>query len=340
MELAGEPRRSRSPAEDRASSLADPQGRLIRYLRVSLTDRCNFRCTYCSPAVNEPADGLLSRAELSRLFRVFASLGVRRLRLTGGEPTLRKDVVEITADAAGTPGVEEVALTTNGHRLAELVEPLRAAGLGALNVSLDTLRPERLAGVSGRGARLDQILAGIDAAAWRFRSLKVNAVVVRGLNEDELGELVVHAWDRGALPRFIEQMPFGGGQPVPLAEVRRLLGEQGFTLEPDGWRGWGPARHMRARGPGGREGLVGFIGAMTENFCDDCNRARVADDGGFQPCLGGEGRADLRSLLRGGAGDPELEQAIRGALQHKAPRHRMEEAGSGLVLLPMRGIGG
>lgn len=328
-----------SPAPATRPPLQDAQGRHIRYLRVSLTDRCNFRCTYCSPAEEEPPEGLLSRAELARLFRAFAALGVRRIRLTGGEPTLRREVVEIAADAAATPGIEEVALTTNGHRLAELAEPLRRAGVGAVNVSLDTLRPERLAGVSGRGARLDRILAGLDAAAGRFRSLKVNTVVLRGVNEDELGALVLHAWDRGALPRFIEQMPFGGGQPVPLAEVRRLLEGQGFELVPDGWRGWGPARHLRAR-RGAREGLVGLIGAMTENFCEGCNRARVAADGGFQACLGGEGRVDLRALLRAGAGDGALEAAVRGALQAKAPRHRMELAGQGLVLLSMRGIGG
>jgi len=333
---------SPTPAAATAVSapLWDAQGRLIRYVRVSLTDRCNFRCTYCSPAENEPADGLLGRAELARLFRVFAGLGVERIRLTGGEPTLRKDVVEITADAASTPGILEVALTTNGHRLKELVEPLRTAGLGALNVSLDTLRPDRLLGISGRGSRLDRILSGIDAAAGRFRSLKLNAVVMRGVNEDELGDLVLHAWDRGALPRFIEQMPFGGGSPVPLASVRELLTEEGFLLSPDGSRGWGPARHMRARRADGREGLIGFIGAMTENFCDDCNRARVTADGGFQACLGGESRADLRALLRSGARDEELEEAIRGALKRKAPRHHMEEAGHGLVLLSMRGIGG
>lgn len=322
------------------SPLADAQGRLIRYLRVSLTDRCNFRCTYCSPAALEPAEGLLTRAELARLFRVFAGLGVQRIRLTGGEPTLRRDVVEIAADAAATPGVEDVALTTNGHRLAELVPSLRAAGLAALNVSLDTLRPERLAGLSGQAARLDRIVEGIEAAAGRFPSLKVNTVVVRGVNDDELADLVLFAWERGALPRFIEQMPFGGGVPVPLAEVRDRLADQGFSLSFDGRRGWGPARHMRARHRSGREGLVGFIGAMTENFCDDCNRARIAADGGFQACLGGEGRADLRGLLRGGASDAAVEKAVRGALHLKAPRHRMEEAAHGLVLLSMRGIGG
>jgi cyclic pyranopterin phosphate synthase len=323
-----------------ARTLTDAQGREISYLRVSLTDRCNFRCTYCSPAEHEAPDGLLTRAELARLFRVFAAEGVRRIRLTGGEPTLRKDVVEIVADAASTPGIEDVALTTNGHRLAELVGPLHAAGLGSLNVSLDTLDPARLPGVSGRGARLEAILAGIDAAAGRFRSLKLNTVVMRGVNEEELPSLVRYAWDRGALPRFIEQMPFSGGEVVPLAEVRALLVRAGFALRPDPWRGWGPARHLRATDRDGREGLVGLIGAMTENFCEDCNRARIAADGGFQACLGGSERLSLRDLMREGAPDAALAQVVRGALLRKAPRHRMDEAGAALVLLPMRGIGG
>jgi cyclic pyranopterin phosphate synthase len=318
--------------------LSDAQGRRIRYLRVSLTDRCNFKCTYCSPAETEAPDGLLSRAELARLFRLFAGLGVRRIRLTGGEPTLRRDLIEIVSDAAATPGIEDVALTTNGHRLAELVDPLCAAGLGALNVSLDTLDPARLPGVSGRAARLDRILAGIDAAAGRFRSLKLNTVVMRGVNEDECGALVRHAWTRGALPRFIEQMPFAGGEVVPLAEVRRRLEADGFTLTPNAWRGWGPARHMAGRDRDGREGLIGLIGAMTENFCEDCNRARVAADGGFQACLGGHDRVPLRELMRGGAPDQALAEAVHGGLWRKAPRHQMNEAG--LVLLPMRGLGG
>ncbi len=322
-------------------SLADAQGRAISYLRVSLTDRCNFRCTYCSPAENEPPGGLLSRDELRRLFRLFAGLGVRRIRLTGGEPTLHRDVVAIVRDAATTPGIEEVAITTNGHRLDELVEPLLEAGLGSLNVSFDTLVAEKLPGVSGKAARLEPILAGIDAAAGKFRSLKINAVVMKGVNEDEIPALVRYAWDRGALPRFIEQMPFGGASDVvPLERVRALLVEAGFTLRPDAFRGWGPARHWRAREPSGREGLVGLIGAMSENFCEDCNRARVTADGGFQACLGGHDRVPLREMMRAGASDEELAEAVRGGLGRKAPRQHMDDGGAGLVLLPMRGIGG
>jgi cyclic pyranopterin phosphate synthase len=283
---------------------------------------------------------ILTFEEIERLARAFARLGVRKVRLTGGEPLLRRDVERLVALLVRVPGVEDVALTTNGHRLASLAAPLAEAGLGSLNVSLDTLHQERLHGVSGAGARLDRILAGIDAAAGRFRALKINTVVMRDVNEDEVPALVRYAWERGALPRFIEQMPFGGGEPVPLADVRRRLEDAGFTLHADPFRGWGPAKHVRARDARGREGLVGLIGAMTENFCDGCNRARVAADGGFQACLGGEDRAPLRDLMRAGAGDEALVESIRGALSRKAPRHQMEAAGAGLVLLPMRGIGG
>ncbi|HEY7725520.1 MAG TPA: GTP 3',8-cyclase MoaA [Anaeromyxobacteraceae bacterium] len=318
------------------ADLRDAQGRVIQYLRLSLTDRCNFRCGYCSVSDYEDGDRILSRAEIRRLARVFAGLGVRRVRLTGGEPTLRREVVEIAADVRETPGIAEVALTTNGHRLAELARPLRQAGVRSLNVSLDTLDADRLLRVSGRGARLAEVLAGVDAAAAEsFPSLKLNAVVMGGINEDELGDLVRFAWGRGAVPRFIELMPFGDGAPVPTAEVKRLLGLQGVPLAPDPARGWGPAHYMRGDG-----GLVGFIGAITENFCERCNRARLTADGGFQACLGGRDRVSLRDLLRAGAADEVLADAVRGALGRKDPRHRMDDAGARLVTLPMMGIGG
>jgi cyclic pyranopterin phosphate synthase len=324
------------------SPLKDAQNRLIAYLRLSLTDRCNFRCDYCSVSDYDDPDTILSRAEIARLVALFARLGVRRVRLTGGEPTLRKELVGIVADARGTLGVEEVALTTNGHRLRELSRPLREAGLGALNVSLDTLRADRLTAISGRGARLDAVVGGIDtAAALGFAHLKLNTVVMGGVNEDELGDLVRFAWERGASPRFIELMPFGKGTPVPTARVKELLAEQGVPLEPCDKRGWGPAHYMRGRDAGGAERHVGFIGAMTENFCDRCNRARVSADGGFQACLGGEARVPLRELMREGAPDEALEQRVRAALGAKKDRHHMEEACSGLVqLMPMMGIGG
>lgn len=324
------------------SPLTDAQGRIIAYLRLSLTDRCNFRCSYCSVSDYDDPATVLTRAELARLVAIFARLGVRRVRLTGGEPTLRKDLVAIAADVSATLGVEEVALTTNGHRLRELARPLREAGVGALNVSLDTLRPERLTAISGRGARLGDVLDGIDTAASAgFPHFKLNTVVMGGVNDDELGDLVRYAWERGASPRFIEIMPFGAGKPLPTARVKELLREQGVLLEPCDKRGWGPAHYLRERDAGGAVRHVGFIGAMTENFCDRCNRARVAADGGFQVCLGGDNQVPLGAQLRAGATDEALEVSIRQALARKAPRHHMEQASAGLVqLLPMMGIGG
>lgn len=320
--------------------LVDGQGRVIAYLRLSLTDRCNFRCEYCSPADYEEGGKLLSREEIRRLATAFGKLGIRRIRLTGGEPTLRKDVVEIVRDLAGTPGIEEVALTTNGHRLREIARPLREAGLTSLNVSVDTLDEARLRRISGRGAFLHDVLQGLDAAAGAgFPHLKVNTVVMGDVNEDELGALVRHAWSRGATPRFIELMPFGQGIPVPTAVVKKHLLDQGLHLVPDDKRGWGPAHYLREAGSEPPR-FVGFIGAITENFCDRCNRARIAADGGFQACLGGETRFNLRDRMRAGASDAELESVVREALQLKGPRHHMDEAGARLVLLPMMGIGG
>ena len=322
------------------STLADSQGRSIVYLRLSLTDRCNFRCEYCSPADYERPGSLLSRPEIARLGALFGRLGVRRIRLTGGEPTLRGDLVEIVRDLAAAPGIEEIALTTNGHRLSDLALPLRRAGVGSVNVSLDTLDEGRLLGISGRGARLADVLAGIDAAARAsFPHFKVNTVVVGGRNEDELGRLVRYAWDRGATPRFIELMPFGQGVPVPTARVKELLAGQGVRLVADPKSGWGPAHYMREEGSLPAR-YVGFIGAITENFCDRCNRARIAADGGFQACLGGDSRHNLRDLMRRGASDGELEAVVREALRLKGPRHHMEAPEARLVLLPMMGIGG
>ncbi len=333
-----------APAEEapRGSGLRDAQGRAVRYLRLSLTARCNFTCSYCSPAPDGAAD-VLERSDAARLVRVFAGLGIRRVRLTGGEPTLRRDLVDIARDAAATPGIEEVALTTNGQRLEDLAGPLRAAGVTRLNVSLDTLDPGRLHALAGRAADLPRIVRGIEAAARAgYASLKINAVVVRGLNEGELGGLARFAWRHRAVPRFIELMPFGPGTPVPTAEVKQLLEEQGVRLAPDATRGWGPAYHMRGEadeGGGTVSGLIGFIGAMTESFCESCNRVRVGADGALRSCLGGRDRAPLLPLLRAGADDGEVAAAVRAALAGKGQRHEMGAPGRG-ALLPMAGTGG
>jgi len=321
--------------------LSDAQGRSITYLRLSLTDRCNFRCSYCAPLGAEHHEDPLSLPEVARLVTIFAGLGVRRVRLTGGEPTLRRDLVHIVAAVGATPGIEEIALTTNGQALAELAAPLRQAGVSRVNVSLDTLDPERLHRLSGRAASLDRILAGIRAAGQAgFASIKLNVVVVRGVNDDELGDLARFGWSAGAVVRFIELMPFGEGAPVPMAEVKERLEAQGIRLTPDASRGWGPAYHMRGASEVGgapASGLLGFIGAMTENFCEGCNRVRVAADGSLRACLGGRDRLELKPLLRAGAPDEEIAARIRAALALKGERHDM---GRGPPLPPMVGTGG
>jgi len=334
------PSRPEAPSGTGRERLVDAQGRHIRYLRLSLTDRCNFRCSYCSPmGVDDPRDDPLTRPEAARLVGIFARLGVERVRLTGGEPTLRRDLVDVVRDIASTAGIGEVAMTTNGQFLHELAGPLRAAGLTRLNVSLDTLDAEKLKKLSGKAATLDRIKRGLAAAQREgFASLKVNVVVVKGVNDGELADLARFAWSHGATPRYIELMPFGEGEPIPTAEVKRILEAGGITLDADDTRGWGPAYHMRGRTADGLTGLVGFIGAMTENFCEGCNRVRVGADGSLRACLGGRERLPLKDLLRGGTPDAEIEAKIREALMLKHPHHEMSERKKSL--LPMIGYGG
>jgi cyclic pyranopterin phosphate synthase len=317
-----------APGPGGRAPLVDPQGRRISYLRLSLTDRCNFRCSYCSPGLESAHGDALDRVAVQRLVTLFASMGIRRIRLTGGEPTLRRDIVDLVADIHATPGIEEVALTTNGFRLEELALPLRRAGLRQLNVSFDTFDGERLERLSGRAADVARIRRGIAAAAAAgYPSLKINTVVLRGVNDAELGDLARFAWRHGAIARYIELMPFGGGTPVSVGEMQALLVAQGVTLEPDDTRGWGPARHMRGTSlVEGRpiRGLLGFIGAITENFCEDCNRVRVSAAGALRACLGGRDEVPLAGLLRDGS-DDAVEAAIREGLSRKRDRHHMEE---------------
>lgn len=331
---------SPAPTRDPLSPpLLDAQGRSMTYLRLSVTDRCNFRCTYCSPASWGGKKDLLVPEEFERIVSVFARMGIRRVRLTGGEPLIRPDIVDISRRIAAAPGIDRVAITTNASHLERLALPLREAGVSQLNISLDTLSEATFRSISKQGD-FHSILKGIDAAVGAgYASLKLNVVVMRGVNDVEVPDLVTYAHARGMTPRFIELMPFGQGTPVPTAELVERLQSQGLSLEPEeeASRGptAGPARYWRAPG-----GLVGFISPLTQNFCGGCNRVRVASNGDLRSCLGGRAQAPLHALIRGGATDAELALAIRQALGEKPDGHRFTEPGAGASLLPMMGIGG
>ena len=322
--------------------LVDSFARRITYLRVSLTDRCNFRCTYCMPEAGVdlvPRSEILSFEEIERVVAAFARLGVERVRLTGGEPTVRKDVVDIVGRVARVPGIRDVAMTTNGLRLEELAAPLRAAGLLRLNVSLDTL-DRRKFGAIVRRDELARVLAGIEAArAAGFATLKINVVALRGFNDDEAGALCRFAWERGMVPRFIEWMPmsdgalFAPGAFWAAADIRAAITAQtGVELVPDapgGVPGSGPARYFRDRAS---ERRVGIISALTEHFCADCNRVRLSAAGQLHPCLARDEGTDLRVLLRAGADE--------AALAGKKEGHAFTLEGGGGPRRHMVSIGG
>ena len=309
--------------------MEDLYGRAVTYLRVSVTDRCNLRCRYCmpedGPRFRDPED-ILSWEELERVVRAAVSLGVKRLRVTGGEPTTRPGLVDFVARLAKLPGVEDLALSTNAMLLAPMAEPLRAAGLRRVNISLDSLRPDRFRELTHFGD-WQAVWNGIQAARKAgLDPVKVNCVVLRGANDDELGDFV--ALTREPLHvRFIELMPLGSSHPwardrlFPVAEMRARIAER-YALEPAEVDGGGPARYFRVPG---FAGTVGFITAMTENFCTGCNRVRLTADGELQPCLGSLLAMDLRGPLRKGASDEELRALVARGIRAKPERHLMEE---------------
>ena len=327
--------------------LADRFARRIEYLRVSLTDRCNYRCTYCMPEEGVelvPRADVLTFEELERLMGVFSRLGVRRVRLTGGEPTVRKGVVEIVGRLARVAGIEELAMTTNGHLLPDLAAPLRAAGLGEVNVSIDTLDRDRFRALTRRGD-LDRVVAGIDAALAAGLAVKLNAVALRGVNEGELADLCRFGWERGATPRFIEHMPMSDGeiyQParhLGAAEIRQRIGEAlGAPVEPDpddAARPRGPARYFAVAGR-----RFGIISAMSEHFCTTCNRVRLSATGDLHACLAWDDAVGLRDPLRRGASDEELAGVIQAAVDGKREGHQFQLGGGGAPRKHMVAIGG
>jgi cyclic pyranopterin phosphate synthase len=312
--------------------MRDQYGRELTDLRISLTDRCNLRCVYCMPADGidfRPPEELLQDDELRLLVRVAAELGVRRVRLTGGEPTVRGGLVDLVRDVAATPGIEDVALTTNGLLLDRLAEPLAAAGLDRVNVSLDTLDRDKFARIT-RGGRVEQVTRGIAAAeAAGLRPIKINAVIVRGFNDEDVVPLAALTLSRPWDVRFIEMMPFGSvgdfaeagvvKSEETMAAIEHALG----PLAPLDLSGDDPARVYRLPDARGR---LGFISPVSQPFCAKCGRLRLTADGKLRLCLLRDDEADLLTPLRAGAGYEEIKELFRAAAYRRPFGHALAEA--------------
>ncbi len=314
--------------------LIDQFQRRISYLRLSVTDRCDLRCAYCMPERQTflPKAEVLSLEELHRLALGFIARGVTKLRLTGGEPLGRRDMIELV-QALGRKlgdGLEELTLTTNATRLAEFAGPLFAAGVRRVNVSLDTLDRARFAGLARRD-RLAQVLEGIAAARGAGLQVKLNTVALKGINEGEIPDLIVWAHARDIALTLIEVMPLGEVEGdrfdhyLPLSKVRADLAAR-FTLTPDPHRSGGPARYVQVAETGGR---LGFITPLTDNFCEGCNRVRVSATGQLFACLGGTEQVDLRAALRSDNPDAALAAALDEAMRTKPLRHSFAITGPG-----------
>ena len=323
----------------------DQYGRRIDYLRVSLTDRCNMRCVYCMPAVGvqfAPRPELLTNEELLLVITAAARAGFRKLRLTGGEPTLRHDLVNLVRELKRIPGIEHIAMTTNALRLRKLAQPLREAGLDRVNISIDTLDPLKFRMIT-RGGNLEEVWAGIEAAdAAGLHPIKLNAVVVRGMNDDEVVRLAGLTLERPWEFRFIEVMPLTGVAGlaeegiVASAELIARLEQHYGPLEEIGHAPSDPARTYRL--PGAKGG-IGFISSVSDPFCATCNRMRLTADGRLHLCLLRDDEVDLRAAVRGGASVADLEQIIRHAVYIKPWGHGLP-AGVKPTLRGMSELGG
>ncbi len=326
--------------------MQDSFGRTIDYLRISVTDRCNLRCRYCMPEEGVPPlghDAILSYEELLRVARAAADLGVRKFRVTGGEPLVRKGIVDFIARLTALPGAPEVALTTNGLRLAEMAAPLKGAGLSRINVSLDTLRPERFREITRRDG-LDQVLRGIEAAEnVGLSPVKVNMVPIRGVNDDEIEDFARLTLERPLEVRFIEFMPVSGGLDyppeslVPAEEIRERLNTLAPLEEIPRSGPAGPALLFTYPGAAGR---LGIIPAVSGHFCGECNRLRLTADGRIRPCLFSQEEIDLRDALRGNVTDEELRRILLGTACAKPARHTIGDPGFQPGKRRMGSIGG
>lgn len=325
--------------------LTDRFGRIHTYLRVSVTERCNLRCRYCMPAAGipwKPRAHLLTFEEIERLVRIYARMGITKVRLTGGEPTARAGLSELVSALVAVPGIETVGLTTNGMKLDQLAKSLRTAGLNRLNVSLDTLRPERFEQIARRPG-LERVMAGIEGAQKAgFNPLRLNVVIIGGVNDDELEDFADWAQRQPIHVRFIEYMPFRDNEwqkarMIPwrdlLARLRRHWPlESTETNNPHA-----VARIFRAPG---FVGTIGFIASMSEHFCDGCNRVRLTADGSLKSCLFQPAEWNLRDAMRMDASDEDLEAMIRQSLDGKWQHHPPAEELAKLDSTTMTEIGG
>jgi GTP 3',8-cyclase len=308
-------------------ALVDPFGRHVTYVRISVTDRCDFRCTYCMAEHMTflPKRDLLTLEELDRLCSAFVAKGVRKLRITGGEPLVRKNILWLFRALSrhlGSGALDELTLTTNGSQLPKFAQDLKDTGVRRINISLDTLKPDRFKAIT-RWGDFGQVMAGIEAAEKAGLAIKLNAVALKGVNEDEFDDLIRFAHGRGFDLTLIETMPMGDidgdrtDQYLPLSIVRARLMDR-WTLEDIPLRTGGPARYVRIKETGGR---LGFITPMTHNFCESCNRVRLTCTGTLYMCLGQDDAADLRAPLRASGDDALLLAAIDEAISRKPKGH-------------------
>jgi GTP 3',8-cyclase len=323
----------------------DAHGRNIDYLRISITDRCNERCLYCMPEGYkgwESTRDHLTAEEIIRVVHVAAGIGFRKFRLTGGEPLIRQDILDIVHGMKAIPGVDDVGLSTNGTKLAPLARPLRDAGIRSLNVSLDALDPQIYREVTG--GDLNFVLAGIrSAASAGFERIKLNCVLMRGVNENEIWPLVLFAAEHGFPLRFIELMPLTRSDLLteknffPIGDAMRLLsGRDELIPQPNTRIGNGPAAYYLLKHTGA---LIGFIGALTNlHFCEHCNKMRLTADGKIRPCLGNHGELDLRAVVRNGGDDDALREVFLEALRVKPLEHEFRNQYQ--PQRPMTAIGG
>ncbi len=326
--------------------LIDKFNRVVDYVRISVTDRCDFRCVYCMDDEMQfvPRAQLLTLEEISKIAQAFTELGVKKIRITGGEPLIRRNVIKLFEDIGQLPGLDELVLTTNGSQLTKLAQPLQDAGVKRINISLDSLDAEKFKRIT-RVGDLDNVLAGIDTAlATGFEKIKINAVILKNRNHDEVIDLVRYASERGMDISFIEEMPLGvigdhdrAESYYSSDEIKNDL-EQVFKLVPTTETTNGPSKYYKLPEMGTR---VGFISPHSHNFCDDCNRVRLTCEGRLLLCLGQEHSVDLRKTLRANPEDNEkLKQAIRDSMLIKPKGHEFDLTEKPILFRHMNVTGG